>query len=167
MNLVKLFELQSILDNRILTEKQITPESVIHKLILALVVELAELANEWQGFKFWKVNPQPKEKMLEEFVDGEHFFISLALKLGIPPQEYYTYDLEIMDETEDVFTEIIHHVTMSRFVPDKKRKIVNLTMAHALFLNLATQRLGFTWQQIEQAYLDKNQINHQRQEQGY
>ncbi|KIO62111.1 Dimeric dUTPase [Caldibacillus thermoamylovorans] len=27
--------------------------------------------------------------------------------------------------------------------------------------------LGFTWEQIEQAYLEKNKINHERQESGY
>lgn len=32
---------------------------------------------------------------------------------------------------------------------------------------MAEQRLGFTWEQIEQGYLNKNKINHQRQSEGY
>jgi dimeric dUTPase (all-alpha-NTP-PPase superfamily) len=34
------------------------------------------------------------------------------------------------------------------------------------FLGLG-QMLGFTWEQIEAAYLQKNAINHERQESGY
>src|SRR5690606_35214931 len=34
-------------------------ESRLAKKTLALQVELGELANEWRGFKFWKVNQQP------------------------------------------------------------------------------------------------------------
>lgn len=34
------------------------------------------------------------------------------------------------------------------------------------FLSLG-EMLGFTWEEIEQAYYDKNKINHQRQENGY
>jgi dimeric dUTPase (all-alpha-NTP-PPase superfamily) len=29
------------------------------------------------------------------------------------------------------------------------------------------EMLGFTWEQIEKAYLRKNAVNHQRQESGY
>jgi dimeric dUTPase (all-alpha-NTP-PPase superfamily) len=36
----------------------------------------------------------------------------------------------------------------------------------AAYLNLG-EMLGFTEEQIEQAYFEKNKINHQRQEVGY
>lgn len=36
-----------------------------------------------------------------------------------------------------------------------------------LFVGLGEKHLGFTWNQIEQAYLDKNKINHERQANGY
>lgn len=29
------------------------------------------------------------------------------------------------------------------------------------------ERLGFKWEQIEAAYMDKNAVNHQRQQEGY
>jgi dimeric dUTPase (all-alpha-NTP-PPase superfamily) len=34
------------------------------------------------------------------------------------------------------------------------------------FINLG-KLLGFTWDQVEKAYFEKNAINHQRQESGY
>ena len=35
------------------------------------------------------------------------------------------------------------------------------------FVGLGEIDLGFTWEQIETAYLDKNKINHERQENKY
>ena len=52
MNLQKLFTMQEALDHYIQTNKQVT-EDVFTKKGLALLVELAELANETRCFKFW------------------------------------------------------------------------------------------------------------------
>lgn len=49
VNLTKLFETQKVLRNRIGYE---SPDCY-EKLILALLVEVGECANEWRGFKFW------------------------------------------------------------------------------------------------------------------
>ncbi|RPJ98158.1 Dimeric dUTPase [Bacillus subtilis] len=37
----------------------------------------------------------------------------------------------------------------------------------ALFLSIGTIGFGFTLEQIEAAYMDKNAVNHQRQQEGY
>jgi len=36
-----------------------------------------------------------------------------------------------------------------------------------LFLGLGEKYLGFTWEQVERAYLEKNKVNHERQENSY
>jgi dimeric dUTPase (all-alpha-NTP-PPase superfamily) len=109
-----------------------------------------------------------KNPLLEEFVDGEHFFIELALELGIDPDDFYAYDEPLVGDTEEIFTEVMyHHVCMVKGETSSKRKKLQLRIAHAIYLNLALQRLNFTWKQIEQAYMDKNKINHHRQSEGY
>lgn len=65
MNLQKLFETQAELDKHIVEEKRLQGQDLLDKKILALQVELGELANEWRGFKFWKVNPKPRNKDIE------------------------------------------------------------------------------------------------------
>lgn len=52
MNLQKLFDTQKVLRDRIGYEG----EDRFEKLILALLVEIGECANEWRGFKFWSKN---------------------------------------------------------------------------------------------------------------
>lgn len=56
MDLTKLFETQKILRDRIGYNE---PDR-FNKLILALLVELGECANEWRGFKFWSKNQEPR-----------------------------------------------------------------------------------------------------------
>jgi dimeric dUTPase (all-alpha-NTP-PPase superfamily) len=64
MNLQKLFELQRKLDEHI---EQQHPrqegEDRLAKKILALQVELGELANEWRGFKFWSNDQEPRTEV--------------------------------------------------------------------------------------------------------
>ena len=105
MNLQKLFDLQRQLDEHIEKEHpRQDGEDRLAKKILALQVELGELANEWRGFKYWSNNQEPRtalteipsyagipfftdaktrNPMLEEYVDCLHFILSIGLELGI------------------------------------------------------------------------------------
>lgn len=60
MNLSKLFETQRKLDERIVKEKGLEGQDLLPMKILALQVELGELANEWRGFKFWSEDRIPR-----------------------------------------------------------------------------------------------------------
>jgi dimeric dUTPase (all-alpha-NTP-PPase superfamily) len=60
MNLEKLFETQKVLRNRI----NYQGEDRFNKLVLALLVELGECANEWRGFKFWSKDQKPREEIV-------------------------------------------------------------------------------------------------------
>lgn len=62
MNLNKLFEMQKQLDEKIVKVKGLEWQDLLPMKILALQVELGELANEWRGFKFWSENQDPKTK---------------------------------------------------------------------------------------------------------
>src|SRR5690606_12185173 len=64
MNLAKLFEMQKELDDRILAEHPIQEGEVrLAKKILALLVELGELANEARFFKFWSHDQEPRTEV--------------------------------------------------------------------------------------------------------
>jgi dimeric dUTPase (all-alpha-NTP-PPase superfamily) len=184
MNLEKLFQIQKVLRDRIGYNE---PDR-LNKLILALLVELGECANEWRGFKFWSVNQlahtsairvpcmmeEDKEyynPLLEEFVDGLHFVLELGIELT---SEFY-WDLDLLQEE-------ISTVTSHEKVESEVNSVTDLfntcfyfaasdlndnyAYLFAYYLILG-ERLGFTREQIEVAYLEKNKINHQRQEVGY
>ena len=208
MNLQKLFEMQRQLDEYI---EQKHPrqegEDRLAKKILALMVELGELANEWRGFKFWSHDQEPRTveycpscggsgfveyfdpfdaqghiqdqcmycegdgttgrtPLLEEYVDCLHFILSIAIELGYTVDDLYVWDDELIGKTEDIFLELMYWVVLLKSKNEQQRKTAFRTICY-IFFNMAEQRLGFTWKEIEEAYLRKNAVNHERQNSGY
>jgi dimeric dUTPase (all-alpha-NTP-PPase superfamily) len=173
MNLKHLFELQAKLDERIYKEHPVQEgEDRLAKKILALKVELGELANELpEVFKFWSNKKNNYEKALEELVDCLHFILSIGLELGMD---------EIADELDlKKFDFLTSNTILSCFIglsydiADFYYQRENDDMVPYLYEHILLEfaklgkMLGFTWDEIEQGYLSKNKINHERQESGY
>ncbi|WOA61041.1 dUTP diphosphatase [Bacillus mycoides] len=147
------------------------------KMMLAMLVEFMECANDWRGFKYWSENPKPKETSLEEYVDGFHFVLETGLDmLG-------NGDIRILPKYAAVYqsryekgdTQIIRQykqLTHTVLYIDREAE-VGASYLDAEYGELIEQYLylgsllGFTEEQIEQAYMEKNEVNHQRQESGY
>lgn len=162
MNLQNLFLLQRELDDRIIDEHVLEGQDLFPNKILALRVELGELANDWQGFKHWKVDPQPKPGMLEEFVDCLHFIISLGLELEFDIKSHSIHtSFEMIDFIEH-FDLIYDQVSCLKF----QKSVDSYQTLLELFFGLG-EKLGFTPEMIEAAYLMKNKVNHERQAHGY
>jgi dimeric dUTPase (all-alpha-NTP-PPase superfamily) len=153
-----------------------------NKLILALFVEVGECANEWRGFKFWSENQKPRTKvlkhpemmeedkvyhnpLLEEYVDGLHFVLELGLELGLENQ--YKHSLVHVGKTPlDMFNRVYKLISDLSYEGGRAYKAYCYEELINHYLGLG-KSLGFSWDQIEIAYLSKNQINHERQENGY
>ena len=161
MNLQRLFEMQSTLDKRIKAEHQLEEIPLLHKKILALQVELGELANETRCFKFWSTKkPSNKDIILEEYVDCIHFILSLGLEKNF--QDITLNVKPIATELSEQFL-IIYTNIADFIICASKDSYLNLFQN---FLSLG-QSLGFSVGDIEDAYLYKNNVNHERQDNGY
>ncbi|WAA10193.1 dUTP diphosphatase [Fervidibacillus albus] len=163
MDLQRMFAMQRTLDRRIESQHGLEQENLFDRKLLALLVEVGELANETKCFKYWSEKPaSPKEKVLEEFVDGWHFILSLGIELRFD-QDSYEIPMgdKIIDSTLaflNVF-ESIHHFQKEK----NKQRYVSLIQSYVV---LGTT-LGFTEKDIFSAYVQKNELNHQRQDDGY
>lgn len=60
LTLEQMFEMQAELDAKIIKEKGLEGKDLIPNTVLALQVELGELANEWRGFKHWSKDQEPR-----------------------------------------------------------------------------------------------------------
>lgn len=161
MNWKPLFEMQQQLDQYIQSNHQVTSDQLFERKILALFVELGELANETRCFKFWSVKePSPREVILEEYVDGIHFILSLGLDAEFQLEEVdhqpYNGDLT------GLFNQLYRAIDYYR---DDRTEITYLTV-FGLFLTLGKE-LGFTDQDIQSAYFEKNEVNFKRQDEQY
>lgn len=128
--------------------------------------------------KFIDVYENP---LLEEYVDCLHFFLSLANKKGWQDLMYLQEDaiLEVEEEGFDgglsgAFVEMIYHLTNAFMRKNNGEEIAGMIFTQfsfrsAWFIFVAIGIVGFkfTLEEIEQAYLDKNKVNHHRQESGY
>lgn len=177
--------MQKALDERIIKEKGLEGQDLLPNLILALQVELAECANEWRGFKHWSNDREPrtcvidkkgqtakeyyKNPLLEEYVDCLHFILSIGNRLG-------------WNDTDTIDDVVVQHLISDKGFDTAKTFSCLLSIAYGFhfsnvekltYISLFTtffelgNKLGFKWEQIEAAYMDKNAVNHQRQQEGY
>ena len=217
MNLSHLFELQAKLDERIEQEHpRQEGEDRLAKKILALQVELGELANEWRGFKYWSHDQEPRTKieyicptcngtgdenydsyiddleggythevincedcggtgtlgyknpLLEEFADALHFILSIGLEITEPDMlDLKRWNLTKADNITEQFLWVMADVTdlYNGLYHDGNFKF-DYEYLLLQFIHLG-EMLGFSWEQIEAAYMEKNTENHRRQDSNY
>jgi len=162
MNLDKMFERQRELDAKIVKEHGLEGQDLVNHKVLAFQVELAELCNEWRGFKIWSRDREPRrEKMLEEYADALHFLLSVGLELGVNPGDYRVLQIIKRD------TLLEQMITLNSFAngicsiyalgsKDLAKWTWSLTFRSLIGL---ADLLGFTTEEIEDAYFRKNNIN--------
>src|SRR5699024_12229731 len=106
--------------------------------------------------------------LLEEYVDCLHFILSIGLELQIPDE----WDIENISSIIGLSSIInLNNGILGNFNGIFQNVFADMGISEWFevmenFLGMG-QLLGFTWEQIEQAYLDKNKINHERQDGGY
>lgn len=171
-------------------------ESNLDWKLLALQVELGECANEWRGFKKWSNDQEPRTRkyltnyteqdshlgvgaqwvnpLLEEYVDCLHFILSIGLEL----KEVYGFELitsceninhsnNITKQFNNVFSSVssLYMSLVDEFYDNEDRQGIYEELFEQ-FIHLG-KMLGFSLDEVEQAYFDKNKINHERQASGY
>ena len=160
MNLNTLFKKQKELDEYIYERNNVTAEEVFERKIVALLVELGELANELQFFKYWKENTNiDRQRAIEEYIDVIHFAIGLAVDLGVDEHEY------IETQPQDLSKLFIGIANLATVLSLSKSK----EHAKSLLNNVITlgYQLGLTEETVLVAYDEKNAINYERQNSNY
>jgi len=161
IDLGPLFAKQRELDAHIHANHRLDYPSTRYKRILALLVELGELANETRAFKFWSLKaPSPIEKILDEYADGMHFFLSLGIDMGSQKLVYQVIHptLDFVNQTLLVY----HTIDTMRI----KQDTVSFEVAFQSYLEMIPL-LGVTPDDAIAAYYKKLGVNYKRQEEKY
>lgn len=155
--LKELLEMQRELDTAILKQHgNIYDENIAEQTKISLFVELGEMMNELPTrFKHWKFTAKDnREKALIEYVDALHFQMSL----------FNHYKLNI-DNIPDYDKCIKYDIDLSLYLRccctycDDCDGIVDLFCIG--------NYLGFSWNEIYNAYKAKNEINYLSLKNGY
>lgn len=157
--LKELLVMQQILDDNILKEKGID-DYPVENMKIALLVELGELLNEFPTkFKHWKSSAKDnRDKGLIEYVDCLHFALSLT--------NYYEIDVAEDKGIENPF-DYNEFEDCMKLSSELLENICNEDMYRLSFLFDLGKFLGFTWEEIYNAYKKKNAVNYERLRGGY
>lgn len=185
--------IQADLDKHILENHNLSGKDLYLQKKTALLVELGELANELRFFKFWSIDRKSrftipcsgckgtgslrgdvqsfrscpvchgtgedtsKNPALEEYVDCLHFILSISLDIRSQEerQRLWEYALPLhYNNLDEQFGQLFYEISGN--LSSKLELVINY------FLGLG-ELIGFTEEQIIEAYLKKNKINHNRQ----
>lgn len=161
LDLSQVWESQKSLDFIIQQKHNISiNEEIINKQVIALIVEIAEFANEIKTFKYWKKDQTRNEaKVLEEYADVLHFFISLAIKNNIDPFfEIGTYEGDINNNLLKILKNVVKF---------EETKNANFLMAGFISFLEISQWLNYSIDTMIDSYYQKLKINFDRVASNY
>ena len=170
-----------------------TAEERFNKTLVALSVEIAEVANTVEHFKFWKDNKGKvdskrfltgAEQTYYDTVKLEKVTFAEAHKLTLVEEcsDALHFILSLANQVDYKIIGIGKHFKIADDVDslEKNFLFLNYLMGLALFERLRSylemiidvffiyiNQLGISEQELEQAYYDKNKINYERLENGY
>lgn len=127
-------------------------------LVFGFHCELMEFANETGFFKFWKVNhKQDRLKMLDEGVDCLHVLMTIGSMKNYKVKEVEPFALWEDYSIEDMFTLVRQN---------NLETVSHWTRAFELVLGILL-KLDYEEDAIIEQYEAKNQVNLDRQAEGY
>ena len=161
IDLTHLYLKQAELDQRIADNHHVSYETTRERRILALLVEIGEFANATRCFKYWSNKAsEPLDVVLDEYVDGLHFFLSLGIDIKVN-KKTYNYTKHADNLTKQVLET---YRLASIFYKNQDEK--SYIKAFQTFINIAPL-LKVRWNVIEKAYYKKLGENYHRQDTNY
>jgi len=156
-------KLDQFIETRLHNQNE-TAESLFKKRIIAFLVELGEYANEERAFKFWsQKKPSDLEIRLEEYIDGLHFILGLGNAVEF---DYASFELseqaKHINGVIDNYLSIIQN--LASFTTHKNASSYSELLSS--YLNIIRIQ-NYSEADLIDVYSQKNQINYDRQNQGY
>lgn len=171
--LQKMYKAQQKLDSHILQNHnlEMSKEELLKRTILAMLVEIGELANATRCFKHWSTKgSERKGILLDEVADIMHFYLSIGNQLGfklmLPAWMRYLNGgtgewLDLNDAFLDLYTSTSKLVIFLKDPINKEYQDIGKDLVELYWA------LGFTHNEVEKAYYAKHEENYQRQKEGY
>lgn len=161
----EMLQMQKKLDEAIMEEYGLN-EIDEENLRMAILDEVGELTHELKAnWCWWKKTQAPvdKEKVLGELVDVWHFVLSYQNHFNFGEEARLSYLNE-----EELSNGMLKRLRTKKSNLSKVlTRLVIFESSIIPVLIAITEYLGFTIEQVYEAYSDKNKINYQRLKEGY
>lgn len=161
-DITELVPLQAELDKDIAIKHNVTYENTTNKRLLALMVELSELANSTRTFKYWSnKGPESRERVLDEAADVLHFYLSKFIELDITVR---IFDISLASKRELTDLFIYDYNLLAKYYENRDVEIfLESFKVYLLIVSL----LGFDNKELIAGYKSKLQVNYSRQKSNY
>lgn len=161
----EMLQMQAKLDESIMKEYELT-EIDEENLRMAILDEVGELTHELKAnWCWWKKTQAPvdEEKVLGELVDVWHFVLSYQNHFN-DGEKGILNSLMFIGNSDNILNLLMNNeYKLSETLTDLS--ILNIHKMERLVA--ITEYLGFTIEQVYEAYCYKNKINYQRLKEGY
>lgn len=154
--IIEMLKIQEALDQSFMEYNNLE-ELDIDKVQMALFDECGEVNHEMKAeWCYWKKSQKPvdREKLKEELADVWHFSLTLHRLYNGITHNYLTYGFERNRYKWVDWFHVLKILSEGR----------QLCLDHAIIL---TEKLGFTFDEIYEAYIAKNKENYERMKRGY
>lgn len=161
----EMLQMQAKLDEAIMKEHGLT-EIDEENLRMAILDEVGELTHELKGsWCWWKKTQAPvdNDKVLGELVDIWHFVLSYQNHFN-GGENGILNDL-IFEKISDNILNLL--MTYEYKLSETLTDLATLNIYKMERLIAITEHLGFTIEQVYEAYCDKNKVNYKRLKEGY
>lgn len=150
--------------------KKASREFGMGDLLLAFEVELFELINAIGTWKWWKNSHKiDKNKVLDELADVIAFYLEML---------YMNRKLRSDNSVDSILTELVesfkefdsNQLAVSLaivFEGSAQDSSISIDNMMALAITIVSQNIDVTWDEIVEAYLNKSDVNIERQENDY
>nr|WP_263480667.1 dUTP diphosphatase [Bacillus thuringiensis] len=170
-----MFEMQKELDKRI----GYKGNDKLDMMFRALMVEIGEAWNETRAFKMWSTGfGTPKDGLLEELVDGFRFLMNIVIELDrhtLKRKLVSGFSNQYIMKKNILSVNMLFEWYMQDILTAKRAwcqyRDLNVTLTHlhkafGIFFRLC-YLYGYKFEDIVQAYKDRNKENSERQASGY
>ncbi|MGM9985653.1 MAG: dUTP diphosphatase [Bacillaceae bacterium] len=162
MDIIELFRMQRDLDDKIFNRCNINRKEVVKDKTLALLVEVGKIAATTRCFTYWKEqSPIEKKEMLANYVDGLHFLLSIGIDLAVDRHFLCNQCVGASKSEVEKFLDV--YAKIVRF--GQQPSITNYMDMMKNYLRLG-EMLKLLPSEIEEGYMQKNQLNKEREKCG-
>ncbi|MGE1028616.1 dUTP diphosphatase [Bacillus sp. GKis3/1] len=169
LNIQKIFGAQDKLDRKVVEVHGLQGQNLTGDVTQALYTELGELSNEIGFFKYWKKNKKDdKARQYDEWADCMHFLASLGNKYGHTEtiSSDAAKEVLIADVNYMISEDVNYHGLFNKLYKAELNRISNYGYSLSCLLVIGL-KLGMTFEDMEKAYFEKNQVNYDRLASGY
>lgn len=155
--ILEMLKMQEALDKSFMEYMGRTKPLTVDEVLKALFDELGEVNHEMKSeWCYWKKSQKPvdRDEVKKELADVLHFSLTLHRI-----SEGFNFDEEQFQHSRNLRKKLDWFSVIA---------CMPLRWDWALYdFIILTEKLGFTFEEMYQAYIDKNKVNYQRIKEGY